>query len=139
MEQGINFIKEFVTPVTVATYDPKNNSWFIGYKQTYGVYNGLTWSVEQVESDLRKQVRDINRFLAHNFVCLHDNQVTALISLIHDIGTEAFIASDIPAFISAKRNILAANAFMMFNKEGRSVSIKKVERRRKEQQLFTQK
>lgn len=139
MDQSLNFIKEFVTPVTKATYNTKTNTWYIGYAYTEGVYNGLSWSMEQAEEALTKQVSDIIKFLRHNFACLTDNQLTALTSLIHDIGTEAFISSDIPALIRVKKYIVAASSFMFFNIEGRSVSAKKAKRRKKEQQLFCEK
>ena len=138
MEQSINLIKEYVTPVARATYDTKRKLWYIGYNQTYGVYNGLSWDKEQIDADLWKQVRDIRRVLDHNFGgFLKTHQIVALTSLIHDIGVEEFLHSDIPKFIKAKQYILVSNAFMNFNKDGRVVSVKKAARRRKEQLLFS--
>lgn len=137
MRAAINLIKEFVQPVTRATYCPIQDTFYIGYNQTMNVYNGLQWSEEEVEKDLKQQVSTILRVLNASFIgLLKEHHQIALISLIHDIGTEAFLRSDIPKHIRNKNYILVSNAFMRYNLINRTVSITKVRRRLKEQAIF---
>lgn len=137
MLNATKIIKEYVTPKSIAVFSKEKQQLIIGYSQIHGVYNGLVWDKEQQEADFRHQLVNIARILDHNFIGLLTNhQRSALISLIHDIGMEEFLRSDIPSWIVKRNYILVSNHFMYYNKCGRVVSIKKVERRRKEQELF---
>ncbi len=137
MRAAISLIKEFVTPVARATYCPIQDTFYIGYNQTLGVYNGLSWTQEEVDKDLQQQVNNIDRTIKSNFIgLLNEYQQIALISLIQDIGTETFLRSDIPKYIRNKNYILVSNAFLRYNLINRTVSITKVRRRLKEQAIF---
>ena len=137
MQASINLIKEFVTPVTVATYCPIQDTYYIGYNQTLNVYNGLVWTKEQVETDLRHQVNLIRVLLDAYFIgVIKNNHKAALISLIHDIGLETFMKSEFPRHLQNRNYILASNAFLSFNKVARVISIPKTTRRLKEQSIF---
>jgi GH24 family phage-related lysozyme (muramidase) len=137
MQTAINLIKEFVQPVTKATYCPLQDTYYIGYNQTLGVYNGLSWSQEEADKDLQQQVNNITKVLQSSFMgMLSKHQQVALISLIHDIGTEVFLRSDIPKYIRSSNYILVSNAFLRYNLINRTVSITKVRRRLKEQAIF---
>lgn len=137
MRAAINLIKEFVQPVTRATYCQLQDTYYIGYNQTLGVYNGLVWEQEEIEKDLQQQVNNIVKVLTSSFNgLLSEYQQIALISLIHDIGTETFLRSDIPKYIRNKNYILVSNTFLRYNLVHRTVSITKVRRRLKEQAIF---
>lgn len=140
MQASINLIKEFVTPVTVATYCPIQDTYYIGYNQTLNVYNGLSWTEAQVEADLKQQVNLIHMLLDAYFIgVIEDNHKVALISLIHDIGPEIFMKSELPRHLRNRNYILASNAFLNFNKVARVISITKTARRLKEQNIFNTK
>ena len=137
MKNTIELIKLFETPFLYATYCSHKDKYIIGYGQDINVYNGLTWTIEKCEQDLKNQVNTIHKILKFNFeVFLNSNQISALASLIHDIEMETFLKSKIPYYIKDRNFVLVNNAFLMYNKNGRVVTSKKVARRKQEQLLF---
>ena len=140
MQASLSLIKQFTPIILKAEYSKERDTYYIGYNQTLNVYNGLVWTFEQAHEDLVNEVTKIQKVLAANFHgALTQWQSIALTSLIHDIGIEEFLRSDLPKHLRNRNYILASNAFMQFNKRGRVVSVAKATRRKEEQLIFNKK
>ena len=134
-EQAIEFIKQH-EPCKLQA-DCLNGIWVIGYGCKQGAYNGLTWSQKQADDNLVGQVRTCGAIIdKHVIVELNNNQKTALISLVHDIGLENLRNSEIFNLCNRRNFVMAANAILTFNKIGRTVSVFKSRRRIAEKTLF---
>lgn len=134
-EQAVEFIKQH-EPCRLQA-DSINGVWIIGYGCKQGAYNGLTWSQEQANSNLAGQVRTCGAIIdKHIIVELNNNQKTALISLVHDVGLENLRNSELFNLCNKRNFVMAANAILSFNKIGRTVSVHKSRRRNAEKALF---
>lgn len=134
-EQAVEFIKQHETCRLQADF--MQNEWVIGYNCKQGVYNGLTWTQEQAEAMLAKQVQTAGAIIdKHIFAGLNNNQKVALISLLHDVGLETLRNSEIFNLCNKRNFVMAASTILSFNKIGRTVSVHKSRRRNAEKALF---
>ncbi len=84
--------------------------------------------------DLADAAADVSRDVK---VALNDNQRSALISLVYNIGVTAFAGSDLLRLLNAGNFAGAANQFLVWNRGGGRVMPGLVARRAAERKLFT--
>lgn len=108
MQQAVNIIKQYAVTSLFADEDV------------------VTRRVDSLETKLNKLIPRI----------LNENQKAALISLVSDIGYDEFLKSDMLHYIESGNFQVAANNFLKYVTNGRTVSASKVARRNSEKQLF---
>lgn len=114
-----------------------NDVWVIGYNHTLNVFNGLTMTEQVADTILEQTLTTIQTNLFKVVkVRLNPNQTTALILLIFDIGLQAFKNSNLLANLKAGDFKSASYGFLIFNKNGRVVSVKVARRRAVERNIF---
>jgi lysozyme len=114
-----------------------NDVWVIGYNHTLNVFNGLTMTEQVADTILEQTLTTIQTNLFKVVkVRLNPNQITALILLIFDIGLQAFKNSNLLANLQAGDFKSASYGFLIFNKNGRVVSVKVARRRAVERNIF---
>lgn len=134
-EQAIAFIKKHEPCRLQADYI--YDTWVIGYNCKQGVYNGLVWTNEKAETVLTDHVRSCGAVIdKYVFTELNNNQKTALISLLHDVGLEELRDSNLFDYCNKRNFVMAASIILSFNKAGRAVSVHKSRRRNAEKTLF---
>lgn len=112
--------------------------WTIGYGETLGVHEGMVWTQEQADNQLRQRA---GHFLLKTLkACpqLHlesDQRVIACASLAYNIGTGAFSVSSVCRNTKRRQYQSAANSFWLWNKAGgrvvRGLTIRRDAERRK--------
>jgi len=114
-----------------------NDVWVIGYNHTLNVFNGLTMTEQVADTILEQTLTTIQTNLFKVVkVRLNPNQITALILLIFDIGLQAFKNSNLLVNLKAGDFKSASYGFLIFNKNGRVVSVKVARRRAVERNIF---
>jgi len=114
-----------------------NDVWVVGYNHTLNVFNGLAMTEQVADTILEQTLTTIQTNLFKVVkVRLNPNQITALILLIFDIGLQAFKNSNLLANLKAGDFKSASYGFLIFNKNGRVVSVKVARRRAVERNIF---
>lgn len=134
---NIAFIKDNLRFSLTAEKDTSGD-WFIGYNYRFNVYNGLTWTLQMAENQL---LTDIER--AKNLINKHVKlailtykKITALISIILDVGFEKLYKEDFFVAINSGNKVTIHKAFMHYAKRHRAVCAKTLGKRQKEFTLF---
>ncbi|NHB59552.1 lysozyme [Acinetobacter sp. 194] len=138
---GIHLIKKF-EGIKLFAYDDGVGVWTIGigttrYPDGTLVKKGDKCTEEQAKQyficDLRCFEIAINKAVR---VKLNQNQFDALVSLIYNIGINAFNKSTLLKKLNEQEYIGAADQFLVWNKAGGKVLTGLVERRKAEKELF---
>lgn len=145
--KGLQIIKEF-EGLHLKSYPDVGYGWdraTIGYGHTSAagsplVVQGMTISEQEAErilsADLRKFERAVNKLVT---APLTSNQFSALVSLVFNIGPEAFKASTLLKKLNAHDYKGAAYEFHRWNKSGGKVLMGLIRRRNAETSLFSAK
>lgn len=131
-----NFIKRFVQAQLISVKLPDGN-FMVGYGNTINVHSGTAWSQKQAEEDLLAQTERHYKLVLRTFEKkLGKNQIIALASLFMDVGLEEIRKTSLINYVNQGKHALVCNEFLKFNKVGRTVSMKKVQRRKAEIALY---
>jgi lysozyme len=138
-QKGLDLIKTF-EGLKLSSYDDGVGVWTIGYGHTRNIRPGITISKEQAELYLQE---DLERFEAavfwHVKVPLTDNQFSALVAFVFNIGASAFAYSTLLKFLNKARYTEAAQQFLRWDKAQGKVLPGLTRRRQAEMRLFLQK
>lgn len=95
--------------------------WTIGYGETLGVHEGLTWSQEQADARLRVRAGQFLLAVLKRCPRLHlepPERWVACVDLAYNIGVGAFGASSVCRKTNRGEFAGAAEAFLLWNKAG---------------------
>jgi lysozyme len=116
-DAGLTLIKTF-EGCRLDAYQDVAGIWTIGYGHTHGVCAGMTLTQDQAEqalaADLSSTVAAVDRALEGAKTT--DNQFAAMVALCYNIGLGNFASSTVLREHRADQTLLAANAFLMWNK-----------------------
>lgn len=139
-QEGLNLIKSF-EGLRLDAYQDVAGIWTIGYGHIKGVKEGMTISEAEAEALLREDLADaenaVSRFVK---VPISENEFSALVSLVFNIGSGAFAGSTVLRKLNAGDHKGAADAILMWNRStvgGKKVVVQGLVRRREaERSLF---
>ena len=139
-QAGINLIKQFEGCKLHAYPDPATGGkpWTIGYGCT-GVDIGpnTIWTQEQADRELDSRLQKLcKRIKSELEVNLNDNQFSAVVSLVWNIGMGNFIGHDLLKFLNAGAFKMASQEFPLWNKANGKVMPGLTRRRLAEKELF---
>ncbi|NJR37505.1 MAG: lysozyme [Leptolyngbyaceae cyanobacterium CSU_1_4] len=111
--------------------------WTIGYGTTSGVVPGMRISPAEAEAFLKKDLATFEAAIANAVkVPLTDNQFSALVSFIYNIGETEFVRSTLIQLLNQKDYLGAADQLLRWNK-GNGQELPGLTRRRQaERALF---
>jgi GH24 family phage-related lysozyme (muramidase)/co-chaperonin GroES (HSP10) len=134
--QGLQLLKSF-EGFSATAYQDIVGVWTIGYGTTSGVRPGMRVTQSQAEDLLR---RDLFRFETAVTdlvkVPLNENQFSALVSFVYNVGEGALAGSTLLRVLNQGNYREAANQFMRWNRAGGNEIAGLTRRRRAEQELF---
>ncbi|MEL7130403.1 MAG: lysozyme, partial [Pseudomonadota bacterium] len=133
-EAGIKLIKSF-EGFRARAIQVSKTSWMVGYGHTRSARKGLGISRSDADAVLRQYdlppVEHVIRETVH--VPLNQNEFDALISFVFNIGREAFLGSDVLAYLNSGKRLAAAEAMTAWRKarlNGRLILVDALVRRR---------
>ncbi|MDR1890152.1 MAG: lysozyme [Zoogloeaceae bacterium] len=111
--------------------------WTLGWGQTAGITEGMTWTQTEADADLCNTLITLSAEVRE---CLtrdaSDNEFAALVSLAYNIGMTAFRRSTVAKCHNRGDKTAAARAFHLWNKAGGKVINGLVARRAREAALY---
>jgi lysozyme len=138
-QKGLDLIKTF-EGLKLCSYDDGVGVCTIGYGHTKDARPKMTISKEQaelfLEQDLRRFESAVSRLVK---VTLTDNQFSALVAFVFNIGDGAFAKSTLLELLNKAQYDLAALQFLRWDKANGKVLPGLTRRRKAEQALFRQK
>jgi lysozyme len=140
-QKGIELLKEF-EGFRANSYLCPANVWTIGYGHTSAagepkVYSGQKITKKQAEEILKQDLEKFEFVVESSVqVPLTENQFSALVSFVYNIGSSAFKSSTLLRKLNAKDYLGAADEFKRWNKGGGRVLQGLVRRREAERELF---
>jgi GH24 family phage-related lysozyme (muramidase) len=133
---GLDIIKNFEGFLSDAYLDFMGNI-TVGYGTRKGVKLGMKVNQEQAEILLKEDLCSSEIAVSHSVkVPLSDNQFSALVSLVHNIGQEAFINSTLLRLLNQGDYEGAANQFLRWDRLGAKKYPALSRRREAERALF---
>lgn len=138
LDKALPIIKAF-EGCRLKAYKCPAGKWTIGYGQTAGVKDGITWTQTQADSDLGNSAKTY--MLAVLRACPQlkeepDYRLAACTSLAYNIGLDAFAKSSICRQTQSKNYQQAADAFWLWNKADGKVLAGLTRRREAERKLY---
>lgn len=134
--EGIELIKRF-EGLELEAYKDSAGVWSIGYGQTGGIRKGQVISKERAEMMLHARVTEIEKDLTFLIkVAINPNQISALVSLIYNIGSGAFARSTLRRYINLEMWQVAADQFLRWDRAGGQTLRGLQIRRQAERELF---
>lgn len=101
----------------LTAYPDQKGIWTIGWGHIAGVHEGMTCTLDQAQAWLDDDLDDSEIAVSTLVKApLTDNQFDALVSLVYNIGTEAFRTSTILRLLNARNYASAAAQFARWNK-----------------------
>ena len=135
-KEGLDLIKEF-EGLSLEAYRCPAGLWTIGYGHTNSVRNGQKIDINQANEYLLKDIiwaeQAVERLVG---VSLTDNQFSALVSFVFNVGKKAFQISSMRKLLNQHQYSIAALEFPRWNKVGRKPLAGLTRRRKAEQELF---
>jgi lysozyme len=139
-DEGLALLKE-LEGLRLVAYQDQRGIWTIGYGHTRNVKEGMRITEKEADrllaEDLDIAVRAIRRLVKQPMT---DNQFSAYVSLVHNIGVSAFEGSTTLRLFNRGDIAGAADAILLWNKltinGKKKVSKGQTTRRRKEKALF---
>jgi GH24 family phage-related lysozyme (muramidase) len=111
--------------------------WTIGYGTTSGVVPGMQISQAQAEAFLKRDLATFERAIANAVkVPLTDDQFSALVSFVYNIGETNFVGSTLLQLLNQKDYLGAADQLLRWNKGGDRELPGLTRRRQAERALF---
>lgn len=135
-EAGLSLIRRFEGLSLTAKPDT-GALWQIGYGHTHGVHEGDTITEEKAEQFLRDDLYE-SEFAVGSLVNvdLNQNQFSALVSLVYNIGASKFNTSSLRKLLNDGDFESAASEFHKFDHAGGQVVRGLTRRRQAEEELF---
>lgn len=131
--EGLSLIKLF-EGLSLRAYQDVAGIWTIGYGHIKGVESGATISEREAESFLSDDLKDAQRAVERLVkVPLNENEYSALVSLVFNIGEGAFARSTVLKRLNRGDREGAADAIELWNKatiNGRKKTVPGLVRRR---------
>lgn len=136
-QAGLDLIKSFETLRLTAFKPTENDVWTIGWGHTQGVHEGDICTQDQADAWLLSDLAWAETAVeTHATIGLSDNQFSALVSLVYNIGEPNFDSSTLLRDLNAADVVDAARQFLVWDKQ-RGVDLPGLDRRRKaEEALF---
>lgn len=132
-QEGLALIKAF-EGLSLTAYQDVAGIWTIGYGHTKGVTAGTTITEAEAEALLRDDVKDAERAVERLVkVAINENEFSALVSLVFNIGEGAFARSTALKRLNKGNREEAAAAIELWNKatiNGKKETIPGLVRRR---------
>lgn len=120
LELALKIIKHF-EGCKLKAYKDIVGVWTIGWGETLGVKEGMVWTQDRADSELRKRVAyfmaETMRRCPQLFLETPGRQA-ACTSLAYNIGLGAFGASSVCRYTKRQEFEAAANSFKLWNKAG---------------------
>lgn len=135
-EAGLALIKQF-EGLRLIAYQCTANVWTIGYGHTKGVKSGDRITLAQANKYLAEDVKGFEKSINDLVnVPLNDNQFSALVSFVFNVGTRAFYESEMLGLLNKGKYYDAACQFPRWNMASGKVTDGLVNRRDAEKRLF---
>jgi lysozyme len=139
-QKGLDLIKQFEGCRLVSYPDPATGGkpWTIGYGHTGSdITMGISWTQEQADLQLLNDATSAgNQIKKCLSLDLNDNQFSALISLVFNIGIGNFKSSTLLKALNAGGFKEAASQFLVWDKAAGRVMAGLTKRRKAEKLLF---
>lgn len=110
--------------------------WTIGFGETLGIAEGMTWTREHALERLGRRVAGFRAQVAVLIPNATKNQIDACTSLAYNIGMAAFKASSVCRLTKRGEYAQAAEKFLLWNKAGGRVYAGLTARRLQERALY---
>ena len=136
---GIDLIKKFEGCKLTAYPDPATGGdpWTIGWGSTKGVKKGDVWTQKQADDALATECEEwCKGILKLVKAQLNDNQFSALVSFVHNVGLGNFGKSTMLKLINQNKLKEASEEFVKWNKAAGKVMAGLTKRRQAEKDLF---
>lgn len=135
-EKGKDLIKS-LEGCKLKAYQCSAGKWTIGYGFTRGVKEGDTITQEEADKRFEDEVQNFaNEVSLRLRVPVNENQFSAMVSLVYNIGVGAFEHSTLLRFVNRMFFEEAANEFPKWNKSGGKPLAGLTRRREAERALF---
>ena len=135
-DSSVNFVKRYQTYYHHSRLT-KYGLWEIGYGLTHGVVAGMFMQETEGAKLLKKELMKASKIIMMAVDApLNQNQLTALASLVSQIGGFAFATSRICELLNQGQYTTAANEFLEYAKFGGSIDLELNKRRMAERKLF---
>lgn len=135
-EDGLELIKTY-EGLRLKAYQDSVGVWTIGYGHTRTAKPGMTITAEEAEALLRQDLADAEKAVTRLVkVPLNDNQYSALVSFVFNLGSGNFAMSTLLKKINSGDIAGAAKEFKRWNRAGKKVLAGLVRRRDAEAALF---
>lgn len=136
-EAGINLIKSFES-LRLNSYLCPAKVWTIGYGHTgKNIKKGMTITEEQANDYLKNDLVYFENIVSKSVeVDLNENQFSALVSFVFNIGEGSFLASTLLKLLNNGDYKGAAEQFLRWNKSNGKVLPGLTRRRKEEVELF---
>lgn len=133
---GLALIKE-VESCRLTAYQDDGGVWTIGWGHTDGVQQGDTWTQQQADDALVSDVGIYERCVEDRLeVGITDNQFSALVVFVYNVGCEAFKSSTLLELLNEGSTWFVPQQMLRWNKVGGVVSKGLTIRRNKEVYLW---
>lgn len=135
-QKGLALIKQF-EGLRVKAYKCPGGIWTIGYGHTSGVRPEDTITESQAEQFLIQDIKEVELTLKYLLTgaLVNENQWSALVSLVFNIGLGAFSRSTLRKLLPYSKT-RAADEFLNWNKAGGKTMAGLLKRRKAERALF---
>jgi GH24 family phage-related lysozyme (muramidase) len=134
--KGLQLLKSF-EGFSATAYQDIVGVWTIGYGTTSGIRPGMRVTQSQAEDLLRRDLFRFETAVANLVkVPLNENQFSALVSFVYNVGEGALAGSTLLRVLNQGNYREAANQFMRWNRAGGNEVAGLTRRRRAEQALF---
>jgi len=134
----VQIVKKF-EGCRLKAYQDVAGIWTIGYGETLGVKEGMIWSQETADTQLRRRLAAFLVAVLKRCPQLHlepPDRLVACVSLAYNIGVGAFGVSSVCRLTKYREFTAAANAFLVWNKSGGRVWRGLTLRRQLERQIY---
>lgn len=126
----------------LTAYQDSVGVWTIGFGETFGVKEGMVWTMEEAKARLRVRVTYFLLQVLRRCPQLHLEpwgRSVACTSLAYNIGLGAFGASSVCRLTKYREYASAAHAFLLWNKAGGRVLKGLTFRRQQEMLIYLEK
>lgn len=138
-QAGIDLVKQFEGCRLKAYPDPGTGGepYTIGYGYTVGVEPGDVWTQEKADNKLLETLTNLaTHLVSYIEVELTDNQFSACVSLVYNIGIGNFVGHSLLKFINSDNMEAAANEFVKWDRAAGKEMAGLLRRREAEAALF---
>jgi lysozyme len=132
---GIDLIKRY-EGLRLKAYQCSAGVWTIGYGHTKEVSEGMVISPATADAFLRDDLAVAESAVEKVKVALNDNEFSALVAFVFNVGVGAFTQSTLLKKLNAEQFDAAADEFLRWNKSGGKALKGLARRRAAERALF---